>query len=37
MFFAVKDGVTKTRLGADNSSDYEILIALFRLKESRRN
>ena len=32
MFFAVKDGVIKTRLGADCGSDHELLIAKFRLK-----
>ena len=36
LFFASKDGETlqsaKTRLGADCGSDYELLIAKFRLK-----
>ena len=37
MFFAAKDGEAlffsaKTRLGADCGSDYELLIAKFRLK-----
>ena len=32
IFFAAKDGETKTRLGADCGSDDELLIAKFRLK-----
>ena len=32
IFFAAKDGVSKTRLGADCGSDHELLIAKFRLK-----
>ena len=32
IFFAAKDGETKTRLGADCGSDHELLIAKFRLK-----
>ena len=31
IFFAAKDGVSKTRLGADCGSDHELLIAKFRL------
>ena len=32
IFFAAKDGEAKTRPGADCGSDYELLIAKFRLK-----
>ena len=32
IFFAAKDRVSKTRLGADCGSDHELLIAKFRLK-----
>ena len=32
IFFAAKDGVGKTRPGADCGSDHELLIAKFRLK-----
>ena len=32
IFFAAKDESAKTRLGADSSSDHELLIAKFRLK-----
>ena len=41
IFFAAKHGEAiqsvKTRLGADCGSDHELLIAKFRLKESREN
>ena len=45
IFFAAKDGEaslltvqsTKTRPGADCGSDHELLIAKFRLEESREN
>ena len=40
IFFAFKDGEalpTKTRLGVDCVSDHELLIAKFRVKESREN
>ena len=32
IFFAAKDGVSKTRPGVDCGSDHELLIAKFRLK-----
>ena len=42
IFFVATDGETpytqqKTKLGADCGSDHELLIAKFRLKESREN
>ena len=42
IFFAAKNGEAlysqqKTRLGADGSSDHELLIAKFRLKENGKN
>jgi len=41
IFFAAEEGETiqsvKTRPGADCGSDHQLLIAKFRLKESRKN
>ena len=37
IFFAIKDGEAKTRLVADCGSDHELLIAKFKLEESREN
>ena len=35
IFFSAKDGVSKTRPGADCGSDHELLIAKYRLKSKK--
>ena len=35
VFFSAKDGVSKTRPGADCGSDHELLIAKYRLKSKK--